>query len=258
MLIFIKKLDRRLNSNKSYKITYALFFCETCECYVEKPISHKGLMSCGCTNKFKSKGQPVKHGDSLKGKRKRLYNIWSHIKDRCLNQNNDAFHNYGGREITICDEWENSYEEFRDWALNNGYNGSLEIDRIENDGNYEPSNCHWITRKENKLKQRRIKLTLKVAEEIRVKRKNGVSCKQLSEEYFIGLRQIYYILHNKQWISLNDNYEIIKVKRFNKKQINEIRDLYKAKIYTQKEISEIYGLSQGYISEIVTNKKGLV
>ncbi len=83
------------------------------------------------------------------------------------------------------------------------------------------------------------------------------ACKQLSEEYFIGLRQIYYIIHNKQWISLNENYEIIKVKRFNKKQINEIRNLYKAKIYTQKEISEIYGLSQGYVSEIVTNKRGL-
>lgn len=253
----IRKLDRRLSSNGKYFITYGLFWCDACKQEVEKPISYKKCFSCGCTDKFKSKGQPIKHGDSLKGERKRLYNIWSHIKGRCLNQNSDAFHNYGGRGITICPEWTEDYIKFRDWALSNGYQEGLEIDRKDTNGNYEPSNCQWIPREENKLKQRRIKLTLKVAEEIRVKRKNGVSCKQLSEEYFIGLRQIYYIIHNKQWISLNENYEIIKVKRFNKKQINEIRNLYKAKIYTQKEISEIYGLSQGYVSEIVTNKKGL-
>lgn len=78
----------------------------------------------------------------------RLYNIWEKIKGRCFNDTDAAYSRYGGRGITMCDEWngENGYINFRAWALSNGYKRHLSIDRINNDGNYEPSNCRWADR----------------------------------------------------------------------------------------------------------------
>lgn len=79
----------------------------------------------------------------------RILNIWSNMKDRCDNPNFKFYKDYGGRGITICSEWHDNFETFCKWALNNGYRQGLELDRIDNDGNYEPSNCHWVTHYEN-------------------------------------------------------------------------------------------------------------
>lgn len=73
----------------------------------------------------------------------RLFNIWQSMKARCYNKNNQNFYNYGGKGINICDEWKNSFINFYNWAINNGYKDSLSIDRINCNGNYEPSNCRW-------------------------------------------------------------------------------------------------------------------
>lgn len=94
--------------------------------------------SCGCLLKEK------RHGKS----HTRLYRIWGGMKTRCYNPNSDHFKDYMGRGITICDEWRNSFEAFHDWAVANGYRDDLTIDRKDPNGNYEPSNCQWITTKE--------------------------------------------------------------------------------------------------------------
>ena len=78
----------------------------------------------------------------------RLYRIWADMKRRCKNSDRPNYKNYGGKGIRVCQEWENSFDSFREWALNNGYSDDLSIDRIDNDGNYEPSNCRWATAKE--------------------------------------------------------------------------------------------------------------
>jgi hypothetical protein len=79
----------------------------------------------------------------------RLYIIWNGMKGRCYrNKNRDNYKFYGEHGIKVCDEWLNSFESFRDWALSNGYRDNLTIDRIKSDGNYEPNNCQWKTMKE--------------------------------------------------------------------------------------------------------------
>lgn len=85
----------------------------------------------------------MSHGMS----RTRLYRCWQDMKHRCLNATSKDYHRYGGRGITFCDEWK-EFEPFRDWALANGYDDKLTIDRIDNDGNYCPENCKWSTQKE--------------------------------------------------------------------------------------------------------------
>lgn len=78
----------------------------------------------------------------------RLYHIWNTMKQRCSNPKAISFPRYGNRGISVCEDWDKSFESFRDWAMANGYSDHLTIDRIDNDGNYEPSNCRWVTNKE--------------------------------------------------------------------------------------------------------------
>lgn len=91
----------------------------------------------------KSNGRKPSHGGCVGGISP-LYGRWACIKARCLNPNYHGYHRYGGRGITICQEWK-SFQVFRDWAFSSGFRPELQIDRINNDGNYEPSNCRWVS-----------------------------------------------------------------------------------------------------------------
>ena len=103
-----------------------------------------GSRSCGC---LRDKG-----GEGVNPSRVRLYRIWKNIKQRCFNSNNPDYYWDGRKNRTVCDEWRNSYLNFKKWALSHGYRGDLTIDRIDNDGNYCPENCQWITKSENARK----------------------------------------------------------------------------------------------------------
>ena len=112
-----------------------------------------GGSSClGCRDQNKGGNYDLSHGACRGYKPEKLYDIWQHIIQRCENKKSAAYKRYGARGISICDEWRNSYEAFRKWAVENGYESGLSIDRKDNDGNYEPGNCQWLTRSDNARK----------------------------------------------------------------------------------------------------------
>ena len=146
-------------------------------------------------NQYGINNPSYKHGEC----NTRLYKIHHGIKNRCLTKKHASYSNYGGRGITICDEWL-EFIPFRDWSLNNGYADNLVIDRIENNGNYEPSNCHWITMKESNRKKRNIKLNMIKAKEIRIKFNSGYYTKRaLAKEYNTSERNIKNVTDNISW-----------------------------------------------------------
>lgn len=99
--------------------------------------------SCGCFHKEMQNTYGMRHGKS----NTRLYGIWHGMKDRCYNSNNPRYSHYGGKGVAVCDEWKNDFQAFYDWAMANGYSDDLSIDRIDVNGNYEPSNCRWADKK---------------------------------------------------------------------------------------------------------------
>ena len=189
----IRNLDRRLSKNECSYQSYGLFWCPFCETEVERRLGNgKICKSCGCDKNYK-------HGES----ETRLYEIWHHMKQRCYNPKSTGYKNYGGRGITVCTEWlgkENGFINFRDWAIQNGYKEELQIDRIDNNGNYSSDNCRWVTHQENSQNKRTTKLTLEKVNEIRELYKTGDYLqRELAEKYNVTQDIISRIINKKRW-----------------------------------------------------------
>ena len=134
--------------NSKRKKRYGIYECPICFNHFKTGTDYvkrkNGNCSCrDCYKKF--------NGES----NTRIYNIWRNMNRRCYVKNHKNYNSYGGRGIAVCKEW-TDYFTFKSWATQNGYNKELTIDRINNDGNYEPSNCRWATRAVQSRNTRRI------------------------------------------------------------------------------------------------------
>ncbi len=124
------------------KSRYAFWLC-LCECGNTAIVQSRWLRngrikSCGC-HRRRLHGFSGTH----------IYDIWRGMRSRCGDERCAMYYRYGGRGIALCSEWKNDFLTFRSWAITNGYKPGLSIDRIDNDGNYEPSNCRFLTISEN-------------------------------------------------------------------------------------------------------------
>ena len=138
------------------KVDYSrsLYFLCKCDCGKETHIRYdcvlkRNQISCGCI-------ENVRKYIDYDGKEKSLHNmklypVWKTMNQRCYNPKNNKYRRYGERGIKVCEQWKENnifgFENFNSWALENGYKEGLSIDRIDNNGNYEPSNCRWIDNK---------------------------------------------------------------------------------------------------------------
>lgn len=157
---------------------------------------------CHCGNTFITRGNSIKYGKTRScgcirnyvcrkpyhgGTGTSLFSKWKNMRMRCLCASSTRYKDYGGRGITVCDEWKNNFETFRDWSFNNGYNDNLTIERIDVNGNYEPSNCKWIPLKEQANNTRKTRYIEHNGEKLKLK--------EFAEKYNLkygSMRDLYY------------------------------------------------------------------
>jgi hypothetical protein len=175
---------------------WGLFFCPFCKTNVERWVSDgKRNRSCGCHR------TPGTHGLTRGGKRDPLFEVWNGIKSRCGNPNHSSYARYGGRGITVCEEWLADPNLFYAWALSNGWKQGMEVDRRENDGSYCPGNCRVVTHVVNCRNRASSKLTASDVLEMRMRyAEGGITKKALGVQYGVTDATAGKIINNKIWI----------------------------------------------------------
>lgn len=186
-----KRFGRLIALDEFYLKNHKAFWLCECDCGNKVYVSGNALQggrtkSCGCLYKETRQGG-LKHGKWSHP----IYWVYRSMLERCYNKNNPFFHNYGGRGIIVCDEWKKDFKCFYDWATSNGWTIGLQIDRTNNDGNYSPLNCRFVTRKVNmNNRQSSIKLIIDQKE---------YSLDQLEKLYGVPAQRISHRIKHNGW-----------------------------------------------------------
>ena len=131
-----------------------------------------------------------------------LYQVWANMKSRCMTTTCHNYHYYGGRGITICNEWAKSFIAFKKWAMSHGYANTLQIDRINNDGDYTPDNCRWVTSQVNSQNKRNTRLTPDIVKQIRLLASQQVSQSDIARRFAIGVPTVHNVIHGNKWANV--------------------------------------------------------
>lgn len=162
-LTVLQRVEDHVYPNGRHDIQYL------CRCDCGKELVALGIhlrsghtSSCGCARAEAARNTMTTHGMT----NTRLHDIWKNMKERCLNENHKNYDIYGGRGITISDEWIRSFETFYQWSVSHGYNDSLTLDRVDVDTGYTPDNCRWVSQKEQCNNTRR-NIVVRIGDETR-------------------------------------------------------------------------------------------
>lgn len=185
--------DLGIENVKHYRTRFGLFLCPYCGKTVKRrTLNGKRDKSCGCNNI-----SIINHG--LAKDNKRLHETWVNMKTRCTNPKYIKAHRYSKRGILLCKEWFD-FKKFLNWEHKNGYNDSLQIDRIDNNKGYFPQNCHFVTPAMNSQNRECNKINMQMANKIRELKKSGLTQIKIAKMFNICRESVSLIVLNKQWI----------------------------------------------------------
>jgi hypothetical protein len=197
-LIYLEEVELYI-SPSGYKSRKALFKCRCRKEFttVIQKVKAGNTKSCGCFKIERDRKRNTTHGLTHDP----LFSVWQGIKTRCCNNNNKDFDRYIGRGIKVCDEWKNNFVAFYDWAMQNGYEKSLQIDRKENNLGYSPNNCRFVTPAVNIRNSTVAKLTETNVRKIKIILRDfpDIKYKDISEEFNVTVGTIYAIIKGRTW-----------------------------------------------------------
>ena len=209
MLTAIEFSHTKVSDSGKNRRTYWVFQCECGNIKVLRvdQVKSGNTKSCGCLKQItdrenikKAQKSNLKYNKDNPLSKTNEYSRWRGMIKRCYNKNDSHYHNYGGRGIKVCDEWLYDFNAFYLWCQESGYSKELQLDRIDNNGNYEPNNCRWVTAKNNSNnRSSNIHITI-----------NGVT-KTVTEwcNYLNYDTKKAYYLHNKRNIPYEDIFSVL-------------------------------------------------
>lgn len=244
----IQEAQSRISGKRIKRYMQAKCKCGTIKEVCLSSLVSGHIVSCGCYNREISSAQKCRttHGMAYS----RLYRIWKGMRRRCYSSNEPAYARYGGRGIFVCQEWNKSFLPFYEWAIQNGYSDNLSLDRINTNGNYEPSNCRWAT---DEIQANNKRSTIKYEFEGKY-----LSLPQISRIIDIGFPTLYRrINENKltieEAISIPLNGRCKKDLNVRKFTIEQIKEIY---LSTEKQADVVkkYGISKAHFWRIKAKK----
>lgn len=177
------------------------YYIVSCECGKTRSVQKRPLVigsqkSCGCLRKERMTGSKINVTHGLTGTR--IHRIHAQMVARCTNPENEAFSSYGGRGVTVAPEWLD-LSTFADWASHNGYSDDLSLDRIDNDGDYKPTNCRWATAAQQSQNRRSTKLTWDDVRAIRARVASGEIQTVVARDHDVSRSLVSQIVRGLVW-----------------------------------------------------------